>query len=69
MEMLEWLLSEIEKATVAKEDAWNEYVGADDGSEEESRADADVSYLFGKIDAYKEVLKYIEDAQKASVGE
>ena len=67
--MLEWLLSEIEKATIAKEEAWNEYVGSDFGSAEEAQADADISYLFGKIDAYKEVLKYIEDAQRASVGE
>lgn len=67
--MLEWLLLEIEKATIAKEDALNNYIEADDGSEEEARLYVKVSYLFGKIDAYKEVLKYIEDAQRASVGE
>ena len=67
--MLEWLLSEIEKATIAKENAWNNYLEADDGSEEEARAYVTVAYLFGKIDAYKEVLKYIEYAQRASVGE
>lgn len=67
--MLEWLLSEIEKATIAEEKAWDNYISADEGSEEEARANDDVSYLYGKVSAYKEVLKYIEDAQRASVGE
>ena len=67
--MLEWLLSEIEKVTIAEEAAWNNYVGADEGSEEEERANEDVSYLYGKKVAYKEVLKDREDAQRASVGE
>lgn len=61
--MRDWILSKIGEASLAKDDAWNKYVDADNDSEDERVADLEVSRQFGKIEAYKEMLEHLKDIQ------
>lgn len=61
--MRDWILAKIGEASLARDDAWNKYVDADDGSDDERVADLEASRQFGKIEAYKEMLEHLKDIQ------